>query len=134
MERRPPRSTLTDTLLPYTTLFRSPGRVSAYRSTGRGARHPARREGNGPECGRLAEGRRRGIGRADLRSLYLRAVRRRLSREISAARDRWRVRRLRFDRVHASRRRQRGDGAVAAPCIPSAHRTDSALLPAERTA
>src|SRR3546814_10799344 len=86
MERRPPRSTLTDTLLPYTTLFRSPGRVSAYRSTGRGARHPARREGNGPECGRRAEGRRRGIGRADLRSLYLRAVRRRLSREISAAR------------------------------------------------
>src|SRR3546814_15101106 len=28
MSRRPPRSTRTDTLFPYTTLFRSPGRVS----------------------------------------------------------------------------------------------------------
>src|SRR3546814_19694320 len=29
MIRRPPRSTLTDTLLPYTTLFRSPARCPA---------------------------------------------------------------------------------------------------------
>src|SRR3546814_3248243 len=31
MIRRPPRSTLTDTLLPYTTLFRSNGRLSCVR-------------------------------------------------------------------------------------------------------
>src|SRR3546814_9334501 len=31
MHRRPPRSTPTDTLLPYTTLFRSPGRGRAGR-------------------------------------------------------------------------------------------------------
>src|SRR3546814_6516662 len=30
MIRRPPRSTRTDTLLPYTTLFRSPGRYQRY--------------------------------------------------------------------------------------------------------
>src|SRR3546814_14940850 len=30
MIRRPPRLTLTDTLFPYTTLFRSAGRASAY--------------------------------------------------------------------------------------------------------
>src|SRR3546814_16206157 len=30
MIRRPPRSTLTDTLFPYTTLFRSPGAASYY--------------------------------------------------------------------------------------------------------
>src|SRR3546814_2024036 len=34
MIRRPPRSTRTDTLFPYTTLFRSPGRSTA-RSAGR---------------------------------------------------------------------------------------------------
>src|SRR3546814_6075140 len=34
MIRRPPRSTRTDTLFPYTTLFRSPG-------TGQGRRNPA---------------------------------------------------------------------------------------------
>src|SRR3546814_17523354 len=31
MERRPPRSTLTDTLFPYTTLFRAPRRRRALR-------------------------------------------------------------------------------------------------------
>src|SRR3546814_4550976 len=31
MERRPPRSTRTDTLFPYTTLFRSDRRVAAHR-------------------------------------------------------------------------------------------------------
>src|SRR3546814_19506879 len=35
MIRRPPRSTRTDTLFPYTTLFRSPGRRTA-----RACRHP----------------------------------------------------------------------------------------------
>src|SRR3546814_17323046 len=39
MERRPPRSTRTDTLFPYTTLFRSPlapapGRISDYHAPG----------------------------------------------------------------------------------------------------
>src|SRR3546814_1040172 len=54
MRRRPPRSTRTDTLLPYTTLFRSPdpGRRGARRAagaagagrarTGRTRAHPAR--------------------------------------------------------------------------------------------
>src|SRR3546814_14995976 len=32
MIRRPPRSTRTDTLVPYTTLFRSDGRIDAARS------------------------------------------------------------------------------------------------------
>src|SRR3546814_1414922 len=34
MIRRPPRSTRTDTLFPYTTLFRSPGRFHALRVIG----------------------------------------------------------------------------------------------------
>src|SRR3546814_13609817 len=34
MIRRPPKSTRTDTLFPYTTLFRSPGDVAAGRETG----------------------------------------------------------------------------------------------------
>src|SRR3546814_20086233 len=36
MIRRPPRSTRTDTLFPYTTLFRSPGRVGAIEAAARG--------------------------------------------------------------------------------------------------
>src|SRR3546814_10856306 len=48
MIRRPPRSTRTDTLFPYTTLFRS-------RSTGR-RRHDAARAGRrGPRAHRLPE-------------------------------------------------------------------------------
>src|SRR3546814_12279342 len=44
MIRRPPRSTLTDTLFPYTTLFRSEGRSSASTPTRRrGARRPRTR-------------------------------------------------------------------------------------------
>src|SRR3546814_3062847 len=35
MIRRPPRSTRTDTLFPYTTLFRSPASWSLWRATGR---------------------------------------------------------------------------------------------------
>src|SRR3546814_128651 len=45
MIRRPPRSTLTDTLFPYTTLFRSPG--VAARQVGGGAEH--QREAESPE-------------------------------------------------------------------------------------
>src|SRR3546814_4213370 len=40
MIRRPPRSTRTDTLFPYTTLFRSPG--GRYRAARRPAAHPLR--------------------------------------------------------------------------------------------
>src|SRR3546814_7917810 len=45
MIRRPPRSTLTDTLFPYTTLFRPPG--VAARQVGGGAEH--QREAESPE-------------------------------------------------------------------------------------
>src|SRR3546814_3236165 len=51
MIRRPPRSTRTDTLFPYTTLFRSPDRIQHLRS-------PAR----SPD--RAAGGRRRSAGGA----------------------------------------------------------------------
>src|SRR3546814_1621354 len=58
MIRRPPRSTRTDTLFPYTTLFRSDdGRESGLRP-GEGAL-PARRNSRSrlqQECGRRAEG------------------------------------------------------------------------------
>src|SRR3546814_4407916 len=51
MRRRPPRSTRTDTLFPYTTLFRSRDRASADRPHARcggGYRpHPRRRNGEG---------------------------------------------------------------------------------------
>src|SRR3546814_8193642 len=61
MIRRPPRSTRTDTLFPYTTLFRSPGRPGGDREA-QGVHH--RREGpylvqpNVPLC----PGHRRGAG------------------------------------------------------------------------
>src|SRR3546814_6513609 len=47
MIRRPPRSTRTDTLFPYTTLFRSVGPVSSWRRRGRSSRpiHPVSRGG-----------------------------------------------------------------------------------------
>src|SRR3546814_2240312 len=41
MIRRPPRSTRTDTLFPYTTLFRSQGKRRLARGQGRDARAPA---------------------------------------------------------------------------------------------
>src|SRR3546814_16565034 len=53
MIRRPPRSTRTDTLLPYTTLFRSYPRYRGGASTG-----PARVEGE--VCGGVASARGRG--------------------------------------------------------------------------
>src|SRR3546814_1275614 len=50
MIRRPPRSTRTDTLFPYTTLFRSPQArpADAFRHGPRGARGGAGRPGEGP--------------------------------------------------------------------------------------
>src|SRR3546814_1338956 len=65
MIRRPPRSTRTDTLVPYTTLFRS----SAGRGGGRGARASAHRRGlvarlrRARAHGRRVAGCRRGDGR-----------------------------------------------------------------------
>src|SRR3546814_7992349 len=53
MIRRPPRSTRTDTLFPYTTLFRSGGAVGA---TGC--------QGGAKRCRRIRTGRR-GIGRSE---------------------------------------------------------------------
>src|SRR3546814_16218281 len=53
MIRRPPRSTRTDTLFPYTTLCRSPARPrSAALAGGRGLRHPAGRLDRSPVLGR----------------------------------------------------------------------------------
>src|SRR3546814_9030846 len=48
MIRRPPRSTRTDTLFPYTTLFRSSGRKAVHWSGGSNLRPSARRGGNRP--------------------------------------------------------------------------------------
>src|SRR3546814_7613518 len=55
MIRRPPRSTRTDTLFPYTTLFRSDGRVA--REVGGGIDLPRRGRRGGRDLGR--GGRRR---------------------------------------------------------------------------
>src|SRR3546814_503954 len=56
MIRRPPRSTRTDTLFPYTTLFRSP----AHRALQCGLRHQSARPG--PGLGRARPGGRGGAG------------------------------------------------------------------------
>src|SRR3546814_14012910 len=53
MIRRPPRSTRTDTLFPYTTLFRSPARNPISAIMGRNGRFrsrtsPLERDGHGP--------------------------------------------------------------------------------------
>src|SRR3546814_2088538 len=48
MIRRPPRSTRTDTLFPYTTLFRSPCPAAAVRQAGR-CRRPVHRHGQGTD-------------------------------------------------------------------------------------
>src|SRR3546814_8523542 len=72
MIRRPPRSTRTDTLFPYTTLCRSHGEVDAaapdrqrahdQAHDGRhgGAEHNARHRGHAPD----GQGMARGVGRA----------------------------------------------------------------------
>src|SRR3546814_20230927 len=60
MIRRPPRSTRTDTLFPYTTLFRSPAAPSAGIDAGRRAREggpQARHVRRAEAVGRAAEGR-----------------------------------------------------------------------------
>src|SRR3546814_16638518 len=54
MRRRPPRSTRTDTLFPYTTLFRSPG------ARGRGRPASDRSRGHGPLRHRISHHRHRG--------------------------------------------------------------------------
>src|SRR3546814_8381190 len=60
MIRRPPRSTRTDTLLPYSTLFRSPRiRASYARDPAVLRRHPPRRQ-------RLRRARLQPLGRARL--------------------------------------------------------------------
>src|SRR3546814_5885656 len=53
MIRRPPLSTRTDTLFPYTTLFRSVGRVSGRRASV--ALHVAQRDAGGSLVGRVGE-------------------------------------------------------------------------------
>src|SRR3546814_7440030 len=55
MMRRPPRSTLTDTLVPYPTLFRSPARLAV------GRPRPAHRRQRG-----VLPGRHHGLGAAAL--------------------------------------------------------------------
>src|SRR3546814_9146607 len=60
MIRRPPRSTRTDTLFPYTTLFRSGSAASAFR------RHSGRRTGR---SGRVRRGRRSEEHTSELQSL-----------------------------------------------------------------
>src|SRR3546814_6138406 len=54
MIRRPPRSTRTDTLFPYTTLFRSP--VAARRHRGDDVHRVRRRDGRGHRAGWRARG------------------------------------------------------------------------------
>src|SRR3546814_4783124 len=84
MIRRPPRSTRTDTLFPYTTLFRSPagrrqglhsGWLSAHHPAGRGARPHAGREGPAPAFGHRDEGGRADPGGPHHRALHLRPLR-----------------------------------------------------------
>src|SRR3546814_4248823 len=62
MIRLPPRSTRTDTLFPYTTLFRSPELALQYRS--RMGRGPASRPRRPDECGRRSFLGRLFLGRA----------------------------------------------------------------------
>src|SRR3546814_16557057 len=72
MIRRPPRSTLTDTLFPYTTLFRSHRDLGRHRAAAR--RSPAAHDGApGPRpaatsrTGRNAGGKRQGTDRKSTR-------------------------------------------------------------------
>src|SRR3546814_5143094 len=62
MRRRPPRSTRTDTIFPYTTLFRSPDRaaVAGMRAGGRDSRGDVRATRDGEP---RAAGGRAGLGR-----------------------------------------------------------------------
>src|SRR3546814_3449243 len=69
MIRRPPRSTRTDTLFPYTTLFRSAGdagRRAELREQRRPAAHlPARRGQRGQHAGGIPQPRRLAPGRSE---------------------------------------------------------------------
>src|SRR3546814_3967345 len=71
MIRRPPRSTRTDTLFPYTTLFRSPGRLAPWRAERRAicAGDPRTRRGDGPMSTPAPA-----TGLFDCRDAYVRAV------------------------------------------------------------
>src|SRR3546814_16784627 len=97
MIRRPPRSTRTDTLFPYTTLFRSrlsradgadPALLSQEGRSPDGRRHGVDRPGGGPDRGRS---RRRRTGRMTVDSLLLISIIHRLSRiprpDVSACPD-----------------------------------------------
>src|SRR3546814_2832980 len=64
MIRRPPRSTRTDTLFPYTTLFRSAAGADRRRARG-GAVHRVRARGRRPHPGRDPDSRARLAGLAD---------------------------------------------------------------------
>src|SRR3546814_1991534 len=66
MIRRPPRSTRTDTLFPYTTLFRSSARVPLDAARSRRARSSARLcRGNERRYGHVPQSRGAGYGRGD---------------------------------------------------------------------
>src|SRR3546814_1938970 len=76
MIRRPPRSTRTDTLFPYTTLFRSPAQRRRGRSAACAGRRPHHRQGAEPRQpdldplpARLAEEARAGGGGAHAAAL-----------------------------------------------------------------
>src|SRR3546814_8081282 len=73
MIRRPPRSTRTDTLFPYTTLFRSraPGRVHRGRAEGADStgRHPAHAGLEAAPAGRQARTQRSEEHTSELQSL-----------------------------------------------------------------
>src|SRR3546814_19258715 len=100
MIRRPPRSTRTDTLVPYTTLFRSAvqlqraaGRVSRVRRAGRTARIRPRSRRPQP-CAQPEKGRGGAVGEIEpaLALLYAgaRSEERRVGKEcVSTCRSRW---------------------------------------------
>src|SRR3546814_4435073 len=73
MIRRPPRSTRTDTLFPYTTLFRSVGGPGLQR----GSRRAARRTGGGDAAAPRLRQRRGDAQRRVLRLARARSLRRR---------------------------------------------------------
>src|SRR3546814_7277887 len=70
MVRRPPRTTRTDTLLPYTTLFRSHRHLQ--RATGRRAHRPLRRKRLHLGEGRQARLARRQAGRRQAKATRVR--------------------------------------------------------------
>src|SRR3546814_15954073 len=70
MIRRPPRSTRTNTLFPYTTLFRSVAGPRPHRSLGRGQQvHRRNREEPAPRVRRRRRQRRRAVVRRGRRAV-----------------------------------------------------------------